>query len=268
MNKSSVYVCEFEHWDKSVEKILSKTNLLNIIPKEKVILLKPNLVNDAPPPITTPVELVEAIVKYLKKNTTNKIIIGEGTGDASYDTWTPFEKLGYTALGKKYDIELIDLNTAKLVELHNENCYCWKNMYLPEVAMDSFLFSIPVLKAHSIAEITLTMKNMMGILPPKHYNAGSWKKSAFHQNMHESIFDLNLYRTPDFTLLDATVGMAEAHLWGAECNPHPNKLIAYQDSVAGDVYATGVLNFNWKTIKQLSMANKIIGNAVSNEIVV
>ena len=98
-------------------------------------------------------------------------------------------------------------------------------MYLPELLFNSFLISVPVLKAHSLAEVTLTMKNMLGCAPPHHYQCGGrWKKSAFHEQIQEAVLDLNRYRTPDFTVLDATVGMSEAHVWGAHCQPPCQRL--------------------------------------------
>lgn len=56
-----------------------------------------------------------------------------------------------------------------------------KEMYLPQLIETHFIISVPVLKAHSLAEITGSMKNMMGLLPPKHYKGkyGIWNKSIF-----------------------------------------------------------------------------------------
>jgi uncharacterized protein (DUF362 family) len=79
--------------------------------------------------------------------------------------------------------------------------------------------------------------------------------------MQESILDLNRYRTPDFTVLDATVGMAEAHLWGPACDPHPGVLAAGFDPVALDAYGAGLLKRDWRTIDHISLANGEIGSA-------
>ena len=74
----------------------------------------------------------------------------------------------------------------------------YAEMHLPEILFDSFVISLAMLKAHSISDVTLAMKNMIGCAPPSHYQVGGhWKKSAFHRHMHESIFELNCYRAPD-----------------------------------------------------------------------
>ncbi|MEN8143305.1 MAG: DUF362 domain-containing protein, partial [Thermodesulfobacteriota bacterium] len=113
-----------------------------------------------------------------------------------------------------------------------------------------------------------TMKNMMGCAPPRHYERGGhWKKAAFHQNVQDAILDLNRYRTPDFTILDATVGMQKAHLWGPVCDPPPNKIVAGVDPVAMDVYGAGLLGRDWRRIGHLAKANGELGYAEPLEII-
>jgi uncharacterized protein (DUF362 family) len=232
------------------------------------VLVKPNLVESLLPPITTPVALIEALVDYLQSHTTAKIIIGEGTGAMNYNTWHPFNELGYSELAKEKGVDLVDLNEAELIFLKKEECLRWPQMYLPKIVCDSFLLSVPVLKAHSLAGVTLTMKNMMGCVPPSHYRQGnSWKKSAFHNKIQESVADLNRYRKPDFTLLDATVGMPEAHLWGPSCDPPVNILAAGSDPVAMDAYGSGLLGIDWQCIGHIQQVHRELGCAHPLEII-
>ncbi|MDF1577443.1 MAG: DUF362 domain-containing protein, partial [Desulfobulbales bacterium] len=216
-----------------------------------------------------PVGLVEAIVDYLRQRDKKlKIIVGEGTGSRDYDTFHPFRDLGYVEMAVRRGVELLDLNDQPLRTMRRPDCRRWPEMHLPEVLFESFLLSVPVLKAHSLTMVTLTMKNMMGCAPPCHYEQGGhWKKSAFHENIQEAVFDLNRYRTPDFTVLDATVGMAEAHLWGPTCQPPPLKLAASRDPVAIDVYGAGLLGRDWRGIGHLSMAHGELGLAEPLELV-
>ena len=126
-------------------------------------------------------------------------------------------------------------------------------MYLPEIAMSHYLISVPVLKAHSFSEITGTLKNMIGLAPPKHYSGrfGTWKKAVFHHRMHQSIVDLNRYRTPDLSLMDATVGMPDYHLGGAHCDPPLGKLIAGFDPLQVDRRSAELLGLRWQRIAHL-----------------
>ncbi|MCI5148397.1 MAG: DUF362 domain-containing protein, partial [Candidatus Electrothrix sp. MAN1_4] len=88
-----------------------------------------------------------------------------------------------------------------------------------------------------------------------------WKKAAFHNQIHHAVADLNRYCCLDFTILDATVGMAEAHLWGPSCDPPVNKLAAGFDPVAIDSYGAGLLRKDWRKIDHIVRVNGELGQA-------
>ena len=259
-NNSTIHTSLFTSWQESVPRLLDATGLPDRLATEKRILIKPNLVEPLEPPITTPAGLIAALVDYIHTYHPHlEIIIGEGCGSSSKNTWQVFETLGYSKLA---GVTLLDLNKAPLVHMQNSKCKRWPEMHIPRIALESFLISVPVLKAHSLAGVTLTMKNMVGLAPPAHYQQGGhWKKASFHQKIQEAVFDLNRYRTPDFTLLDATIGMQEAHLSGPTCDPPPNRLAAGYDPVAMDSYGCSLLGIKWDSVGHLDMAHGILGSA-------
>jgi uncharacterized protein (DUF362 family) len=264
-----VFTCKFSSWRQSVPKLMQAAGLIEKLPPKKPVLIKPNLVEAMEPPVTTPVEMIAALIDYIQaQSPETRIIIGEGCGSLSYDTLHCFEALGYTAMAGKKGVELIDLNYAPLTRKANKKRSRWPEMHLPQLAYDCFLISVPVLKAHTLAEVTLTMKNMMGLAPPCYYQqGGNWKKASFHDRIHEAILDLNRYRTPDFTILDATVGMQEAHLWGPTCSPPPNRLAAGFDPVAIDAFGAGLLCLDWRTVNHISKAHGELGFAENFQII-
>ena len=262
-NLGKVFTTQFISWQEGVTAVLKASGLAEQLDPGQQILIKPNLVEPQDPPITTPVEIVGALIDYLRSvSPDSTIIIGEGCGSHSNDTWHIFNVLGYTDLAAAKKVTLVDLNEADLIKKQDKNCRRLPEMFLPQIAYDSFLISVPVLKAHSLAGVTLTMKNMMGLAPPSHYQQGGpWKKASFHQGIQEAVFDLNRYRTPDFTLLDATLGMQEAHLWGPTCDPPANRIAAGFDPVAIDAYGCRLLGRDWQRIGHLRMAHSILGMA-------
>lgn len=260
--RGTVFSSRFSGWHESLGPLLRAAGLKERLQKiNQPILIKPNLVETLQPPITTPVELVEALILCLRGMTDTRLLIGEGSGAMDYETTHTFSELGYTEMANRLDVELVDLNHEKLIRLQNPACRRWPEMYLPGIAMESFLISVPVLKAHSLAGATLTLKNMMGLVPPRRYCSGSWKKSAFHNRIQDAVADLNRYRTPDFTLLDATVGMARAHLWGPTCSPPVGRLVAGFDPVALDAYGTSLLKRNWLDIGHIRSLHGELGQA-------
>lgn len=260
---STVYTCNFTTWQESVPRLLAAAGLNKRLAAAPKIIIKPNLIGPRKPPITTPVALVAALVDSIHASCPGlEIIIAEGCGSSASNTWQVFEVLGYTPLARLDHVSLMDLNEAPLVRLQNSTCKRWPEMHLPRIVFEGFLISVPVLKAHSMAGVTLSMKNMIGLAPPAHYQQGGhWKKASFHQGLQEAVFDLNRYRSPDFTILDATIGMQTAHLWGPTCDPPPNRLAVAYDPVAIDSYGCGLLGINWKTIGHLAMAHGTLGSA-------
>ncbi len=258
-----VYTTVITSWQEVLPPLLDSAGLLEGIDSKRPILIKPNLVEPQNPPITTHVGLIEVLIDYLQEHLPEqRLIIGEGTGSLSRDTYHCFDVLGYTRLAQDRGLELIDLNVEELTHKQDSDCNRWPEMYLPKLLDEVFLLSVPILKAHTLAKVTLTMKNMMGCAPPAHYNGGGpWGKASFHTRMHESIFDLNRYRTPDFTLLDATIGMSQSHLWGPSCDPPINRLAASWDPVAIDSYGAALLGKDWRTVEHIRLADGLLGQA-------
>ncbi len=250
MKTSSV---EFTTYEESVTKALDEIGAAEVLAKQKAILVKPNLITDSPPPVTTTPECCEAIVNYIRRHSHAEIVIAEGTGTPSHETPEIFEQLGYGALSERLGVPLVDLNTAKTKRLEDEACEVFPEIHLPEIAFTHHLVSVPVLKAHSLAEITGSMKNMMGLPPPERYQTpGHWKKAALHGEMHEAIIELCKYRAPDLTVMDARVGLGEYHLGGRELDPPANRVLAGYDAREIDRMAAGLLGLDWRGIPHLA----------------
>ncbi len=247
-----LYDLEFISYQKSVPDILDTIRADRIFSDCRHILLKPNLVNADPFPVTTSCALCEAVIRYIQSCSNADITIAEGCGDACRETAEVFDLLGYTRLALQYGVQLMDLNVAPLVEKREGRNKLYPVMYLPQIMFETFVLSLPVLKAHSLAQMTGTLKNMMGMLPPKYYSGGGiWKKAMFHHRMQDSIIELSRYRTPDLSLMDASIGLSNYHLGGPECNPPVNRLIAGDDPWKMDRYAAQLLGLNPEKIKHL-----------------
>lgn len=251
---------EFVSYRESVPRVLDAIGARDVLERQTAVLIKPNLINASPFPITTAPECVEAVIEYVRSCSGAEIVVGDGCGDPNLETDEVFDRLGYRELARRHGVELVDLNHAPLTKLKNRDCPVFKEMHLPEIAMARYLISVPVLKAHSFSEITGTLKNMIGLAPPKHYSGrfGTWKKAVFHHRMHESIVDLNRYRTPDLSLVDATVGMPDYHLGGAHCDPPVGRLIAGFDPLQVDRRSAELLGLRWQKIGHLS-AEEVTG---------
>ena len=244
----------FRSYAESVPEVLNRIGAADVLSRQDAVLIKPNLINADPHPVTTPAACCEALIDYIRDCSTADIVIAEGCGDAGCETPEVFAALGYEALAARKNVRLVDLNTAPLRRSVNASCTLFPEMRLPEVVLAHYLISVPVLKAHSLAEITGTCKNMMGVLPPQHYGGhpGHWKKAQFHHDLHRSIRELIDHRAPDMSLMDASVGLACFHLGGPPCDPPLNRLLAGFDPLALDRRAAGLLGMDWQRIPHLA----------------
>ncbi|PLY02554.1 MAG: hypothetical protein C0623_03575 [Desulfuromonas sp.] len=261
--------CHIENYisaEESVHTALANAGAFDVLRDQRKILIKPNLVNASPPPITLPVSIAEALVVAISENCDGEIVIAEGSGDRQLSTTEIYQELGYRQIAVRHNIPLIDLNEAPLRRLEISDCTIFPEMYLPEILFESFVVSVPVLKAHSLADVTVSMKNMIGCAPPSHYQQGGyWKKSSFHNRMHQSIFELNRHRAPDLALVDASIGMPEYHLGGAHCEPPLGKLIVGTDPVAVDAAGAALLGLDWTDIEHIRMADGVLGSGETGQ---
>jgi uncharacterized protein (DUF362 family) len=244
----------FSSYEKSIPEALDRIGAAAVLKKQTHILLKPNLINADPHPVTTPAACCEAIVHYIRGCSDAAIVIAEGCGIPEMTTDTVFAQLGYAGLGRRLNIPLVDLNTAPVREVANPGGVNYPVMRLPEIALTHFLISVPVLKAHSLADITGTLKNMMGLLPPEHYGrqGGAWRKADFHTDLHRSIGELNACRTPDLSIMDASIGLASFHLGGPPCQPPAGRILAGYDPLDLDRRAADLLGIDWRQIPHLN----------------
>jgi uncharacterized protein (DUF362 family) len=244
---------KFTSYAESVARCMARTGVATLLAENRPVMLKPNLVNDSPHPVTTPPAFCEAVITVVRQYTSAPVVIAEGCGDDGLETPEVFARLGYRALARRLDVDLMDLNTAALVRRTDETCRRLPEIWLPEAVFNHLLVSLPVLKAHSLCHFTGSMKNMMGLVPPRHYAGrfGNWKKAAFHHRLDQAIVDLNRYRSPDFTVMDATIGLCDYHLGGARCDPPVSRILAGADARSLDREASALLDKDWTSIGHL-----------------
>src|ERR1035438_9817720 len=81
-----------------------------------------------------------------------------------------------------------------------------KQLYFPRTVLEADYFvSMPKLKTHHWVGVTLSLKNMFGIVPGCCYG---WPKNILHwAGIVSSILDLNSTVRPDFAIVDGIIGM-------------------------------------------------------------
>jgi len=213
---------------------------------EKPTLIKPNYINSKHPStgITTDSRVVEGVVKFLKEHKIEEIIIGEGSGLT--DTFEAFKTAGIDAVAERWNVKLVDLNKDDFIEVCPPNPLSLKKVKVAKTALESIIISVPKLKLHRIAAVTLGLKNMMGALA---------SKGIMHNgHLSENIADLASAIKPSLTVIDGIIA-GEGH----ETSGNPvemNLVIAGADPVAADAVGAAVMGVSPTDVKHLVLAEK------------
>ena len=253
---SEVAKVRFSDYRASVSTALDLIGAGKRLPDDKLIIIKPNLTNADGPPVTTPVAAAEAVYLYCRAHCKAEIAIGEGCGSGV--TRDTFQANGYTALAEKHGLRLLDFNQEPAAMLRRDDALQLKQFYLPRIALNAFIISLPILKDHSFTKTTIAMKNMFGLAPAPYYE-GSWNKSKLHSpSTHKSVADVCLYKRPDLCVVDAVVALSGMHLAGTPKNL--DLILASFDPVAVDAVGSELLGHDARKIEYLRLANGVLGS--------
>jgi uncharacterized protein (DUF362 family) len=204
------------------------------ISKGDVVAIKPNVSWARYPDMaaTTNPEVLEAVVMLCLDAGAKKVRIADHT---IHDARRCFALTGVGAVAKKTGADLVFPRSSlmKDMKLHGHRLDVWP-VFVPLVEADKVL-NIPVAKVHGLSTLTLGMKNWIG-------GVGG-RRSALHQDIHQSIVDLAQFFNPTATLIDATRIMIKNGPSGGNRSDVAarNTVILSNDPVAGDAKAAAGL---------------------------
>jgi uncharacterized protein (DUF362 family) len=227
------------------------------------------------------IEIVTAVAEECLKAGASKVTIGDTTSMPSFD-WNYATTLdGSTNLaqeakrlnteyGGKVTLACLDVDSPEWVDVPTSSS-------LGTIAVSSLVahadrvISIPVMKTHVFAQLTLSLKNFLGVTPLERYGwqpSGNYMRLGFDHRSSQAIAQIYLDIVnavkPDLAIIDGSVGV-EGN--GPEVLENAGVtvdmrdrlgswlLLASTDLVAADATAARVMSHDVATIKQLAMAN-------------
>jgi uncharacterized protein (DUF362 family) len=255
---STVPISSTQEYPSAITRALDEVGAVEALADFRRVIIKPNMVNNSPPSVTTDVRCVMAIVEYLKERLDVEIVVAEGSGEGS--TLENLQFNGYEQITKKFGVELVDLDSLPAKRYENPLAGEYKDVYLPEYLEGAGLISVPPAKDHTITQVTLGLKNMVGCLSAEHYGGyWSYKKSQVHAvNTDQAVADLMLYVKPHLTVIDALEGLEGGHLSGRPPQPPLGKIIASTDVLAADREAARLLGHDPDGIRHLKLAKQFL----------
>jgi uncharacterized protein (DUF362 family) len=225
----------------------------------KRVLLKPNLVephSEASHINTHPMVIRAAVEAFLHLGAA-KVVVAEGAGHRR-DSLLVLEESGLADVLYEDKIPFIDLNTGPVVKAKNLGKKSkLGDLILPqELVRADVVVSLAKMKTHHWAGVTLSLKNMFGVMPGILYG---WPKNVLHwAGISESILDINATVKPHVAIVDGIVGMqGDGPIMGAPVQS--NVLVMGRNFPAVDATCARIMGINPNKISYLKHASGWLG---------
>ena len=239
-----------------------------ILKSSKEVYIKVNGIDFKKHVYTSP-EVVRAVIEYLKKIGAKKVFVMENSTQANM-TRVVFEITGYKKVCKETGAKPIYLDEEKTQVFtfkgkppvsEDPNGYNLTTFRLSKTVVkimenrDIYTYiNMPKLKTHSMAGVTLGIKNQWGF--PQHADRG--KDHNF--NLHSKFVDVYEYIKPDLTIIDGIEGTIHGHYpptaWADRLVKEFNILIGGWDTVAVDVVGARIFGLTVDEIPHLKIAKE------------
>ena len=240
------------------------------------IMLKPNLVSPDPRCTTKP-EVIRALAELMLQ-AGKEVSIGEGSAAAPgfnadeegvHFSKDPgildpmqqyvFDQLGYTEMAGELGIPLINLHSGEMVEVDVPDAFVFNKIVVHKSLSEiDLLCSVPMMKTHVLARVTLGMKNLMGLYPGSAYCSvrSCIHNDAFKRNspcVSFEILDMVKACTPGLTVIDASTSMEGNGPTDGEL-VKTNLIIAGTNPLATDMVGAKIMGFHKNEVATLALA--------------
>lgn len=264
---------------KAVEEAIDLLGGIKTVTKGKNrIMLKPNLVTSSTD-CTTKVVVVKTLAELMQK-AGKEVIIGEGSAAAAnfnvindelFRTkkreildgmqQNVFDTLGYSEMAKTLNIPLINLHSGDIVEVPLKNGFAAKSVKIHKSLTEiDLVCSVPMMKTHVLATVTLAMKNLIGLYPgTEYYSVRSWlhdrAAEAGSPGVAFEVIDMNSAVKTGLSVIDASSAMEGDGPTGGTL-VDMGLIIAGTSPLATDMVGVSLMGFEVNEIPAILLAHK------------
>jgi uncharacterized protein (DUF362 family) len=256
--KSIVVVSKGKDPFRTTERVLQRFPLPDL--KGKNVLIKPNAARLAFPGegITTHPLVVAATIKHLKQQGAGRIVIGESC-IFGVDAQEAFRVTGMKEISEKNRVELLDLDQGAPMEIAVPAGKVIKKIKVPALLKEfDFIISTPVMKTHMHTQVTLSLKNMKGLLWRRekarfHQLQYDQKVTEGHKELDIAISEMASVLSPHLAIIDGTVGMeGMGPAYGRR--KKMGVILAGNHALSADAIAARLMGFNPEALPHLKLS--------------
>lgn len=264
--RSRVAILRADSYSEKLFEILRYgLDLFHVNVRNKTVLLKPNLVDYIPGNhINTHPILVSVAIECFRELGAADVIVGEGPGHQR-DTELVLCESGTADALRDQDVRFVDLNRDELIECPLLADYTGlKRLWLPRTILEAdFIVSMPKVKTHHWSGVSLSMKNMFGVVPGAKYG---WPKNILHwRGIERSILDICATIPIHFVIADAIIAMEGNGPLNGKSRPL-NRIVLADDPVAADATCVRLMGLDPDKLMHVRAGAQFLGNSATEQI--
>ncbi|UCF90971.1 MAG: DUF362 domain-containing protein [Desulfobacterales bacterium] len=217
-----------------------------IKPRDRV-LLKPNFNSDDPPPGTTALDFLAAVIELLREHGCTQIFVGEGSGRPWVPSSRVFAKMGLAAKMAEMQVPLIDFDHSPYIDVPVEGEHFDVIAYPRELEDFDKIIYLPTMKTHYLAGFSMSIKLTVGF-------THLFDRFILHADNHlfvcERSAEMNIPIKPDLIIMDGRVSFVSGGP-AIGLAVHPGVILASGDQIAMDVQGVRLLQ-NYAAVNHLT----------------
>lgn len=255
-DQSLVGIARHESTEEAVRQAIALTSGLGFISSGDTVLLKVNVNEGDPYPLSTNPEVVTAAIKLAFEHGARRVIVADKSNPIGQPTMGSMEKAGIYQPAVDLGAEVTDLDAKGYTLVKPKGAVNWPNGFrIPTLIGEvDHVINLPACKDHLSANYTLALKNWMGVIPQS-------DRMYAHANLGIRVPELHLGLRAAFTVLDATrADLTGGGGLGLTPNPvtaSPGLIVATADPIACDVTGLAILKYH---LRERNLSNERIDN--------
>jgi uncharacterized protein (DUF362 family) len=214
------------------------------------ILLKPNYNSDDPPPGSTALDFLGAVVDLLREHGYSRVSVGDSSGRPWVPTEKTFQKSGLSRRMAEMKVPLLDFDKSRYVDVPIDGEYLDLIAYPKELEDFDKIVYLPVMKTHFLAGFSMSLKLTVGLV---HLADRAILHGDNNLFVSQRAAEMNIPVKPDLVIMDGRISFVSGGP-AIGLAVHPGVILSSGDQIALDVQGIRLL-------QNYAAVNHLVGDA-------
>ncbi|MEW6202503.1 MAG: DUF362 domain-containing protein [bacterium] len=236
----------------TIDAVRAAGGMESLVRKGDKVVIKPNMAWDRKPEqaANTNPDVMRALVEMCRKAGAGEVVVFDRPCNEARQTYA---RSGIADAAKKAGARVPFVDERRFTEIKIPKGLMLKKWAVFSEILDADVFiNVPIVKHHSLAGITVGLKNLMGCVGG---DRGQWHK----EHLHQRIADINTVIPADLTVVDAFRILTAHGPQGGSLSDvtEVNTIAVSTDPVAADAYGAMLFGVEARDIDHIRIANEM-----------